>query len=129
MTSCAPLWAMEMDYRAADRALAEVFQKRLRWLMEEAGLDPAKGEHLARKVGVSKGTGYNWLTPGRRPSARALTLIARAFNTTTDYLLGLSDDPHPAATVADVRAAATEIDEASSRAGTACPHQPQGNGR
>lgn len=84
---------MVMDHREEERRIAELFHARLTYLMEREGLDPEKGEHLARFVGVSKGTGYNWITPGKKPNARTLKKIAEAFGSSADYLLGLSDEP------------------------------------
>jgi len=47
-------------------------------------------DDIAKKLGVSKKTYYNYLH-GTPIPAPALVAMARLFGTTTDYLLGLSE--------------------------------------
>lgn len=64
-------------------------ENRLRELMETQGLDV---KNLAFRTGMNQSMVYKYLN-GTAPLPDALVVIAQALNTTTDYLLGLSDDP------------------------------------
>ena len=44
---------------------------------------------LAQKLGVTKQTVSNWENDNIQPSIDMLVKLSRAFNTSTDYLLGL----------------------------------------
>ena len=68
-----------------EETLRSVFLARLLGLMKERGIET--GEALARLVGVSKTTGYNWLE-GKLPRLEQLHLIAVAFEVTPNYLMG-----------------------------------------
>lgn len=48
---------------------------------------------LAQKLGVSKQTISNWENDNIQPSIEALVRIAALFHVSTDYLLGLDDQP------------------------------------
>ena len=50
-------------------------------------------EQLALKVQTTKGTISNYENGYSTPSNEMLVLLAKTLNTTTDYLLGNSDDP------------------------------------
>jgi transcriptional regulator with XRE-family HTH domain len=52
-------------------------------------------QELANKLGVSRGTIGMYEIGQREPDAETLKKIADFFNTTTDYLLGRTDDPNP----------------------------------
>lgn len=104
---CEPRRVALEDLRLENDEVRAIIQARVRTLMEVEGLDPEKGEHLARFVGVSKQTGYNWLA-GRGTTPRSLRLLAQAFDTTADYILGLSDEPRRAATPTGAAAQAME---------------------
>ncbi len=47
---------------------------------------------LARRLGVSKQCVSNWENDNVQPSVEMLIQIARFFNVTTDYLLGLDEN-------------------------------------
>ena len=48
---------------------------------------------LAKKLGVVKQTVSNWENENIQPSIEMLVRLARLFNVTTDYLLGLDSIP------------------------------------
>jgi len=48
---------------------------------------------LADLLGVSARTIYMWEAGERKPDIETLVKLARQFSVTTDYLLGLTDDP------------------------------------
>lgn len=48
---------------------------------------------LAKKLGVAKQTVSNWENENIQPSIEMLVRLARLFNVTTDYLLGLDAIP------------------------------------
>lgn len=50
---------------------------------------------LAKMLGVVPGTIGNWITGGRSPNKKILPKVAKALETTTNYLLGETDDPTP----------------------------------
>jgi transcriptional regulator with XRE-family HTH domain len=52
-------------------------------------------QELANKLGVSRGAIGMYEIGQREPDAETLKKIADFFNTTTDYLLGRTDDPNP----------------------------------
>lgn len=67
------------------------FGQRLRELRTERGENQSV---LADHLGVS-GQSYSAYENGREPSYSTLCIIAKYFNVTTDYLLGLSDAREP----------------------------------
>ena len=48
---------------------------------------------LAKRLGVAKQTVSNWENDNIQPSIEMLVRLARQFNVTTDYLLGLENIP------------------------------------
>jgi len=52
-------------------------------------------ESLAQSIGVSGRQIGRWEHSKANPQANQLLALARVLNTSTDYLLGLSDDPTP----------------------------------
>lgn len=97
----------------AKDSLSEDVRARLRLLMEREGLTTA--EHLAQFVGVSKNTGYNWLSPGKLPSLLEFTLITREFSVDPAWLLAL--DPAGVATSAGEEAVVASDPKTVGRAG------------
>jgi len=69
-----------------------MFSERLTQKREEAGLKQAE---LARRIGVGRDSYNRYERSGTRPSLEVLALIANELNTTTDYLLGATDNPNP----------------------------------
>jgi len=59
---------------------------------EEAGLKQAE---LARRIGVGRDSYNRYERSATRPSLEVLALIAGELNTTTDYLLGATNNPEP----------------------------------
>ncbi len=47
---------------------------------------------LARRLGVAKQTVSNWENDNIQPSVEMLIRVAKTFNVSTDYLLGLSKE-------------------------------------
>ena len=48
---------------------------------------------LAKRLGVAKQTASNWENDNIQPSIEMLVRLAKLFNVTTDYLLGLEEEP------------------------------------
>ena len=66
----------------------EEFSKRLKELRLEKGLTL---EQLAKELNVSDVAVGRWERKQRVPNLEIVIAIAKFFNVTTDYLLGLSD--------------------------------------
>ncbi|MBR1890088.1 MAG: helix-turn-helix transcriptional regulator [Clostridia bacterium] len=65
-----------------------VFKENLKALRLERGLGQVE---LAKAIGVSKGVISLWENGLREPNMYSLILIAKYFNVTIDYLVGLSE--------------------------------------
>ena len=50
---------------------------------------------LAKRLGVSKQAVSNWENDNIQPSIEMLLRLAQLFSVSTDYLLGLTDEPRP----------------------------------
>ena len=50
---------------------------------------------FSKKIGVSQTSYSGWETAGKDPVSSAIELIARACHVSSDWLLGLTDDPTP----------------------------------
>lgn len=68
-------------------AKSSTFQERFRDLIGEA----ATQEEIAKKVNSSRQNVGNWLSGKSKPDINALAEIAKGYNVSTDYLLGLTD--------------------------------------
>lgn len=66
--------------------------KRIKETRENSGFTQ---QQLAEAVGVTKTAIYYYEKGQKVPSADVLKNIALALNVSTDYLLGLTDDPRP----------------------------------
>ena len=66
----------------------KIFAERLMDLRKERGLSQAT---VARDLNVSLGIVCYWETNKSDPTASNIAKLARYFNVTSDYLLGLSD--------------------------------------
>lgn len=64
------------------------FRERVKELRIEKGLSQMQ---LARALDISQSAIAKWELGKTEPTASAIILLARFFNETTDYLLGLSD--------------------------------------
>ena len=68
---------------------SKAFGERLRALRLEKGV----GQNLlAKELGLSNASISYWETGKQEPCASAIFKLARYFDATADYLLGLSDD-------------------------------------
>lgn len=67
-----------MDYR--DRIIE---------LRKESGLSQAQ---LAKKLNISQSAVAKWETKKTEPTATAIISLAKVFNKSADYILGLEDD-------------------------------------
>lgn len=68
-----------------------MFYTRLKEITSKHGTTPTA---LSRELGLSTGNVGSW-AKGKTPSIKVLQKIADKFNTTTDYLLGNTDNPNP----------------------------------
>lgn len=66
----------------------KVFAERLMEMRKERGLSQAT---VARDLGVSLGIVCYWETNKSDPTASNIAKVARYFNVSSDYLLGLAD--------------------------------------
>ena len=69
-----------------------IFSRRLRNLRQEGGYTL---QQLSNLTGISRITLANYENQSREPSIKTIHKLAAVFNTTTDYLLGLTDHPIP----------------------------------
>jgi transcriptional regulator with XRE-family HTH domain len=81
-------------YKVLDGDTMAIFAKRFKYLREKNSLTQDK---VAEKLGISRPTiaGYESHEKSRIPREETLNKIADLFDTTTDYLLGRTDDPSP----------------------------------
>ncbi|TLS48564.1 helix-turn-helix transcriptional regulator [Paenibacillus antri] len=68
-----------------------LFGVRLRELRKKNGLSMAE---FGRRIGVAKSTVAGYEGGEREPSLDTVAAIARLYDVTSDYLLGLTDRPH-----------------------------------
>ena len=66
----------------------EKFSERLKELRTEKGITQ---DMLAQATGLSQSALANWENGKRSPTATAIITLAKYFNVTTDYLLGMTD--------------------------------------
>ena len=74
-----------------DKKLIEIFRDRLKDLMADNNI--FKINDLAKKIDIPRTTISNWLNLCRTPQIDSLVIIAKFFDVTSDYLLGLKDYP------------------------------------
>lgn len=68
-----------------------MFPQRLRQCRKQKGLSL---KELANEFGISHSTLSKYETGSRRPDPETLIMLAKYFNVSTDYLLGLSPTPY-----------------------------------
>lgn len=68
-----------------------MFQKRIKELRMQAGLSQ---KALAEKLFISQQSVGKWESGISKPSPETLPKLASLFNVTTDYLLGIADEPN-----------------------------------
>lgn len=66
----------------------EIFAERLKELRLEQGLSQAK---LAKETGLTQSSIFYWEKAIKIPNAQAVVILAKYFNVTSDYLLGIED--------------------------------------
>ena len=66
----------------------EKFIERLKELRLEKGISQ---DQLAKATGISQSAIAHWEIGERIPNAYAIIILARFFNVSTDYLLGVED--------------------------------------
>lgn len=72
-----------------ERFSKEIFGERLKMLRTEKNI----GQNLlAKELQLSNASVSYWETGKQEPSAQAIFKLAKYFNVSADYLLGLSDD-------------------------------------
>ena len=67
----------------------EILAERLKELREEKRLSQ---NELAKAVGLGQSSIAHWEKPDRIPNAEAVAILAKYFQVSADYLLGLSND-------------------------------------
>lgn len=75
-----------------DRGKAKQFSQRVRALRLKRGM---QSQVIAEKAGIARSTYAGYETQDRFPPIETLTKLAEILNTSTDYLVGLTDDPEP----------------------------------
>jgi len=68
-----------------------IIHERLQTIRYERGLSQA---YLAKKLGISATTVNAWETATSKPHVEFVIKLAKFFNVTTDYLLGMDDAPY-----------------------------------
>ena len=91
---------MSRKQTTAIQTETKVFPSLLQKFMKE--IQPTTQEQLAAAIGVTRQTVSNYMTGQSSPDWETLAKIAQFFNVSTDYLVGLHNNPAPNA---DVRAA------------------------
>lgn len=87
-----------------------VFAKRFKELREKRGWTQ---EDIAKRLKISRNTVAGYESKGKIPREDTLIAIANLFDTTTDYLLGRTDDPNPQPSADDkIQSALRKINEA-----------------
>lgn len=66
-----------------------IFSKRLKSLRQESGFTQ---QEVADKIGINRGSYSNWENGKREPTLENVVKLAKLFKTTTDFLLGVTDD-------------------------------------
>lgn len=72
-------------------ATAKVTSKRLATLFKSRNM---KAYKVAEELGISAGTIYNWIHGSRIPQLSVLIQLAKIYNVSVDWILGLSDKPY-----------------------------------
>ena len=68
----------------------EVFSERIKSLRAERGLSQ---KEIANSIGISESAYQRYEQPTREPTLGKIIKIADYYDVSTDFLLGLSDDP------------------------------------
>jgi transcriptional regulator with XRE-family HTH domain len=76
-----------------------MFGSRLRYLRKS---NHWTFDYVAKQLGIGRSTYAGYETEFRKPSLETLTNLAKLYHVSTDYILGLSDDPKPKAVESNV---------------------------
>lgn len=79
---------LKMELSQVNKDTYEVFRERLKILRKEKGYTQ---KEIAERLGVTRPRYVNWELGVSRPRCKMLLKIARIFNVSTDYLLGVRD--------------------------------------
>ena len=93
------------DYNES-KELARKFGKKLKELRRRKGVNM---QYVADRVGVARSTYAGYETQGRFPPIDTLAKISEVLNTSTDYLIGLTDDQDPKEITRDVQEYLTNV--------------------
>ncbi|GGE04367.1 hypothetical protein GCM10011571_01690 [Marinithermofilum abyssi] len=85
-----------------------MFCKRLSQLRKRSNLTQ---EQLAKELGISRGSLSMYEIGKREPDFLTLQKVAHFFSVTSDFLIGLSDDPHGYGSLPPLYRELTEITE------------------
>lgn len=77
---------------AENKEMASQFGKRLKALRTQRDY---KMQYIADYIGVARSTYAGYETQDRFPPIETLSKVAECLNTSTDYLIGLTDNPDP----------------------------------
>ena len=80
------------DHQTRTSPIEEVFGSRLRELRKSKDLSQY---YIAQELGIPRTTYANWEQGKADPNLEMLARLAEVLNVSTDYLLGLTDDPAP----------------------------------
>jgi len=72
-----------------DINLLKLFSERVRYEMSQNNLGTIKD--LSKATGIPRTTINSWLNQTRSPQIESLVVLAKFFDVTTDYLLGLQE--------------------------------------
>lgn len=53
------------------------------------------GKEAEQRIGISKGVSSAWKDNGNLPSGKHTVAVAKFFDVSADYLLGIIEEPHP----------------------------------
>lgn len=69
--------------------MTENFNENLKKIRQESGMTQAE---VADKIGVAKNTYCNWEKGTREPNIMTIKALAKLFNVSSDYLVGLEEN-------------------------------------
>lgn len=89
----------DLNLYIGDCGARTLIGNRIKKLRDSAGYSQ---EEFANLLDISKQQVYRWENGKSEPSGEALTRIAQVFSITSDYLLGLTDEPNAHYAVEDL---------------------------
>jgi len=82
-----------------------ITSERIKLQREALGLSQIQ---LADAVGVGRGSIWSWESDGKIPRQSTLLKLIAVLQTTTDYLLGATDDPSPRLTSTEIKSSTSD---------------------